>query len=77
MAQQKEDVQTLERVTVNLTPRSHRALTELMESVGLSKTDIINRALQLYADLQRALDGDGAVYVREGSQGELERIRFY
>lgn len=36
------------RLTVNLTRKSSEALTAAHETEGLSKTDVINRALQLY-----------------------------
>ena len=58
----------LERVTVNLTPRSSKALEQAAELTGDSKTDIVNRALQLY-------EFDGHVYVRTGPDGDLERLR--
>jgi hypothetical protein len=50
----------LERVTVHLTPRASRALELLVELTGDSKTDAINRALQVYAFLEQvAAQGGG------------------
>src|SRR5213593_2900467 len=46
----------LSRVTVNLTPRSMQALDRVSVAVGESKTDAINRALQVYAFLREVLD---------------------
>jgi hypothetical protein len=71
------DLQTLARVTVNLVRPAQVGLKELMEHTGLSKTDVINRALQLYADLQREMDAGGGVYVRPNGSRELERLRIY
>lgn len=64
----------LVRVTVNLTKRAHRDLQRLTEETGLGKTDVLNRAVQVYALVEGLLsDGDGALTVthKDGSQ---ERI---
>jgi hypothetical protein len=67
----------LERVTVNLTARSSRALSEAVQCTGDSKTDTINRAIQIYAYIERVLEGGGAVYVRENPDGEPERLKIF
>jgi hypothetical protein len=38
-----------ERITVGLTRRSSEELTKLTEESGMTKTDLINRAVGLYA----------------------------
>src|SRR4051794_1094496 len=48
----------MERVTVNLTPRASEALREAVELSKDSKTDTINRALQVYAFVLRSLEGE-------------------
>ncbi|WP_026415654.1 hypothetical protein [Actinomadura oligospora] len=65
-----------ERVTVNLTAKGAAALTELMRLTGDTKTDVINRALGVYAYLENVIQQDGKVYVREQDQSDLERVRF-
>ncbi|MFG1640488.1 hypothetical protein ACGFMK_09385 [Amycolatopsis sp. NPDC049252] len=65
----------LERVTVNLVPRASRALDQAVELTGDSKTDTINRALQVYAVLEEAVSKGGEVVIRHSS-GEQEVIRF-
>lgn len=65
----------LERVTVNLTPRSVASLDRLVEITGDSKTDSINKSLQIYAYIQQLLQSGGALYVREPDSEELERLR--
>ncbi len=65
----------LERVTVNLTPRSSKALEQAAELTGDSKTDIVNRALQLYEFIEQIFNTEGHVYVRTGPDGDLERLR--
>ena len=67
----------LERVTVNLTARAARALELATNLTGDSKTDTINRALQIYAFLEEASAKGGAIYVREGKDTELERLRIF
>jgi hypothetical protein len=67
----------LERVTVNLTPRASRALERAVEITGDTKTDTINRALQVYAYLESIMQADGSVYVRPGPDAEQERLRIF
>jgi hypothetical protein len=68
---------SLERVTVNLTPRSSRALDEVVRLTGDSKTDSINRAIQIYAYVQQVLQSGGSIHVRETSDGEPERLKIF
>lgn len=64
----------LVRVTVNLTKRSHRDLQRLTEETGLGKTDVLNRAVQVYALVEDLLsNGDGALTVTH-KDGTQERI---
>jgi hypothetical protein len=65
----------LERITVNLTSRSSTALKSAVEFSGDTKTDTINRAIQIYAYLEQVIRNGGAVHVRENSGAGLERIR--
>jgi hypothetical protein len=67
----------LERVTVNLTVRAARALELATEITGDTKTDTINRALQIYAFMEQVIANGGAVYVREGPDSELERLKVF
>ena len=66
----------LERVTVNLVHRTSLALALLMKLTGASKTDAINKAIQLSAFLEETEANGGAVYIREGGKdSELQRLR--
>lgn len=65
----------LSRVTVNLNPRSWRALETTASRTGDTRTDIFNRALQVYGYLTELLHTDGAVYVRDSVGAELERLK--
>lgn len=67
----------LERVTVNLTPKSSRALEDSAQRTGDTKTDTINRALQVYEYIEGIITRGGAVYVREDHAGELERLKIF
>ncbi|WP_253669635.1 hypothetical protein [Streptoalloteichus tenebrarius] len=68
---------SLERVTVNLTPRSSKALEQTVDLTGDSKTDTINRALQVYAFLEEIMQAGGSIYVRQSADSELERLRIF
>lgn len=68
---------SLERVTVNLTARASRALYLATELAGGTKTDTINRALQIYAYMQQVTADGGSVYLRESPDSELERLRIF
>jgi hypothetical protein len=65
----------IERVTVNLNARAAAALEQVAAITGETKTDAINRALQVYALLHRTQEEGGAIYTREQGSQELERLR--
>lgn len=75
--QNKQQPSALERITVNLAPRSRQALAEAMARSGDSKTDTVNRALQVYNYLEDLWRNDGVVYIRQAAGGELERLRVF
>ncbi|OLZ53768.1 hypothetical protein BS329_09590 [Amycolatopsis coloradensis] len=63
----------MERLTVNLIPRSSRALERGVELSTDSKTVVVNRALQLYAYLEEAWAAGGEVVVTE-AQGATPTV---
>jgi len=65
-----------ERVTVNLSLASSSALEHAVEITGDTKTDTINRALQIYAMLTDAVSEGGQVLVRY-ADGDVERQRLF
>jgi len=67
----------LERITVNLTGRASRALDLATEITGDTKTDTVNRALQVYAYLEQITARGGSIYVREAAESELERLKMF
>jgi hypothetical protein len=75
MAGNDSHAQSLTRLTVNLTPRATAAMELAAGLTGDSKTDTVCRALQVYAYIEQILRGGGAVYVRETTDGNLERVQ--
>jgi hypothetical protein len=67
----------LERVTVNLIARASRALQRVVELTGDSKTDSINRAIQVYAYLEEIESNGGDIYVRESKDSEPRLIKMF
>jgi len=66
---------SLERITVNLTPRSVAAMDQVVDLTGDTKTDTINKALQLYGYIQEFLSSGGTLYMRDPGSSELDRIK--
>jgi hypothetical protein len=67
----------LERVTVNLVARASRALQRVSDLTGDSKTDSINRALQVYAYLEEVNANGGDIYVRESKDSDLKVVKMF
>jgi hypothetical protein len=61
-------------VTVNLTRQGLEALETLSESTGYSKTDTINRALQVYAVVKKIMDRHGGELPIKGDNGHVESV---
>lgn len=61
-------------VTVNLMPRAYKALNTASEAAGLSRTDVLNRAVQIAAVVERALADGGAVFVRESAGSGVREL---
>ncbi len=66
------DPNTLTKVTVNCTERSIAALDRVVAATGDSKTDSINRAVQIYTELVTTRPGGGFAY--EAAPGVLRRV---
>jgi hypothetical protein len=56
-----------EQVTVNVTGRACRALDLATELTDDTKTDTVNRALQVYAYLEQVTARGGTIYVRKAA----------
>jgi hypothetical protein len=68
---------SLKRVTVNVTGRASRALDLATELTGDTKTDALNRALQVYAYLEQLAARGGTVYVQEAEGSDLELLKVF
>ena len=65
----------VERITVGLIARVGSELRQLVEQTGMSKADVINRAVSLYSYIDsRTANGD-EVLIRSKDTGEIERIK--
>jgi hypothetical protein len=53
-----------ERYSVTLVPPAVEAIAELTASTGLSKADVINRAVQIYAYLDAQTQGGADLLLR-------------
>ncbi len=62
------------RTSVVLIPRAQEALDLTAERMGLSKTDVMNRALQAYAFLEEQMATGATILVRR--DGSTEEVRF-
>ena len=65
---------SLTRVPVNLTPRSVTALERTSRVTGDSKTDTINRALQVYSLIQEMAERNNGSLRIVHEDGSTERI---
>ena len=67
----------LERITVNLVARASHALQRVIGITGDSKTDAMNRAIQVYAFLEEIKANGGDVYVRESKDSDLQLVKMF
>jgi hypothetical protein len=66
-----------QRVTVNLNARAVRALAALVDLTGYNKTDVINRALQIYEFAEQIKESGGSLHIRQSEGADLERLTFF
>ncbi len=62
------------RLGIGLIPGANAALERLVRRTGLSKTDVLNRAVQIY-DLVEEGKERGAELALRHSDGSFERVR--
>lgn len=63
-----------ERITVGLLHRVASELHALNVETGMTKTDLVNRALTLYSFVMKQLDKGNDLLIRDNETGETERI---
>ena len=66
-----------QRVTVNLNTRAVQALDELVQLTGDTKTEAINKALQVYALIQDAQQSGGGAWLQDKAGVDPVRSRFF
>ncbi|WP_407784061.1 hypothetical protein [Actinophytocola sp.] len=54
-----------------------RAMNNLAHWTGYTKTDILNRALQIYEFVQQVVENGGSLQIRQSESAELERLTIF
>lgn len=65
------------RVTVNLSRRTVEALNATSALTDDNKTEVINKAVQLYREVQEAQSKGGGVWIQSDQSSEPVLTRFY
>jgi hypothetical protein len=68
--------QRAELLKIPLIPTVRGELQRLQERTGLSRTDIVNRAISAYAFLDAQLSAGHDLVIRNNSTGETQLVRF-
>jgi hypothetical protein len=63
-----------DRISVTLIPRARDELTEVAKNSGMSQTDIINRAISLYAMIARETAAGRDLLLRDRDTGDTTRV---
>lgn len=63
-----------ERITVALIPRAAEDLQNLQDKTGLSKTDLVNRAISLYEFIEAERSAGRELLVRDPDTGDMKMI---
>ena len=66
-----------ERITVGLICKAMDGLQTLKDRTGLSKTDIVNRAIPLYEFVSDQIDAGHDVIIRNAESGEIQILRLF
>lgn len=68
----------LHRVTVNLSPRTNDALRGCAAREGVSMTDVINKAVQLYDSLKLEMELGMRLYTQDPQDPKsLQQVRIF
>ncbi|MEV6064900.1 hypothetical protein AB0L62_33285 [Nocardia asteroides] len=65
------------RLTVNLSRRSAEALHETAEMTEETRTEVINKALQVYRDIRACQERGGGVWMQKDEASEPILTRYY
>lgn len=72
---EQPSVKGVERITVGLLARVADELRSLVARTGMSKADVINRAVSLYSYIDSRTAAGDEVLIRSAATGEVERIK--
>jgi uncharacterized protein (DUF342 family) len=64
-----------ERINVAVIPKAAEDLQQLQERSGLTKTDLVNRAITLYEFIESQLRAGNDVLIRDKESGETQLVR--
>ena len=64
-----------EPVTVQLIPKVEEDLRELQRTTGLSRVDLVNRAITLYRFIDDQTRGNGDLLIRDKSSHETHIVK--
>jgi hypothetical protein len=63
-----------ERITVALIPAASQKLQKIQDRTGLSKTDVVNRAITLYEFTEAQTRNGRDLLLRDNVTGEIQNI---
>jgi hypothetical protein len=66
----------VDRITVALVRKAGDDLQRLQDRTGLSKTDIVNRAISVYEFIESEVQAGNDLYIRDPKTGETQLVRF-
>jgi hypothetical protein len=69
--------ETTDRITVALVQKAQADLQHLLEKTGLSKTDLVNRAISLYEFIDENTTAGREVLIRDKTTGEDRVVVFF
>jgi hypothetical protein len=64
-----------DRITVALIPRAVAELQRLQDRTGMSKTDLVNRAISLYEFITEQIAAGQDLLLRDKKAGETQLVR--
>ncbi|MGH3418463.1 MAG: hypothetical protein ACRDOD_02520 [Streptosporangiaceae bacterium] len=65
-----------ERITVALIPKAGDDLQQLQDRTGLSKTDIVNRAISAYEFFESKMRDGNDLLIRDPQTNEVQIVKF-
>lgn len=65
----------VERISIGLIARVAEELRRIVARTGMSKADIVNRAVSLYSYIDSRTAAGDEILIRSAATGEVERIK--